>query len=200
MMLTLQNRGAHNVNFVTPTHWVPAILSALPRAVEAGLRLPLLYNASGYERPETLRLLEGVIDIWLPDAKYADDDIAQRLSGFRNYVQYNRLALLEMYRQVGEDLVLDDEGIARRGMIVRHLVLPGGGAGTAEVMRWIAGSLSTRVHVSLMDQYFPAYQCVDDAVLGRKVTEAEYEAAFAALEVAGLERGWVQEHECDGEN
>jgi len=195
MMLELQSRGAHNINLVTPTHWVPAILVALPHAIEGGLRLPLLYNTSGFERAETLRCLEGVIDIWLPDAKYADDEVARRLSGFPDYVEHNRSALIEMFRQVGDELLVDNEGIAQRGMIVRHLVLPDGLAGTAEVLRWIAQNLSPSIRVSLMDQYFPAYECVQDPVLGRKITEAEYSAAFEALSAAGIDRGWVQEHE-----
>jgi len=194
MMLELQRKGAHNINFVTPTHWVAAILTALPHAIEGGLRLPLLYNASGFERVATLRLLEGVIDIWLPDAKYAEDEVARRLSGFPDYVEHNRAALLEMFRQVGADLALDDEGIARRGMIIRHLVLPNGLAGTRGVLRWIAYRLSPQVHVSLMAQYFPAYQCVEDPVLGQKITQAEYDSALEALEAVGLENGWVQEH------
>jgi len=201
MMVRLQSRGAHNINFVTPTHWAAAILSALPLAIEAGLRVPLLYNTSGFERVETLRMLDGVIDIWLPDAKYADDQVAQRLSGFPHYVESNRAALLEMYRQVGDALILDDGGIAWRGMVIRHLVLPAGLSGTEEVLPWIAGNLSPRVHVSLMDQYFPAYECVQDPELGRKLTPEEYAAAFEALSAAGLDEGWVQEHEdCSGEN
>jgi putative pyruvate formate lyase activating enzyme len=199
MMLKLQERGAHNVNFVTPTHWSAAILAAMPIAVARGLRLPLLYNCSGYERVETLRWLEDVIDIWLPDSKYADDDVALRLSGFPNYVEHNRAALLEMYRQVGDELTLDEEGIARRGMIVRHMVLPGDLAGTERVLQWIAANLSTRVHVSLMSQYFPAYKCVDDPLLGRKVSAIEYERARERLHAIGLEEGWVQEPEIDQE-
>jgi len=197
MMLELQHKGAHNINFVTPTHFVPAILAALPVAIEGGLHLPLLYNTSGYDRVETLRLLDGVIDIWLPDAKYADDEIARRLSGFFDYVAHNRAALLEMFRQVGEPLVLDEQGIAQRGMIVRHLVLPGGLAGTEQVMPWIAAHLSPAIHISLMSQYFPAYECVDDPLLGRKVTDEEYDAAFDALDAAGLENGWVQDDDQD---
>jgi len=195
LMLGLQGKGAHNINFVTPTHWVAAILAALPLAIEGGLRVPLLYNTSGFERVETVRLLDGVIDIWLPDAKYADDEVAQRLSGFPGYVSSNRAALLEMYRQVGDTLTLDSEGIAWRGMVIRHLVLPEGLAGTPKVLQWIAQNLSSRVHVSLMDQYFPAYECVQDPILGRKITPDEYAAAFEALDAAGLEEGWVQEHD-----
>ncbi len=198
MMLELQGRGAHNINFVTPTHFVPQILAAVDRAAGQGLHVPLVYNTSGYDTVETLRLLEGVIDIWLPDAKYADDAVARRISGFPRYVAHNRAALREIYRQVGAELVLDEQGIARRGMIIRHLVLPGGLAGTADVMRWIAAELSPLVHVSIMDQYFPAYKVLDDPILGRKITSEEYEAALEAFDVAGLENGWLQEHEeCD---
>lgn len=193
MMLELQARGAHNINLVTPTHFVPQILAALVKAVEGGLHLPLVYNSSGYEQVEVLRLLEDIVEVWLPDAKYADDEVARRLSGFRGYVAANRAALREMYRQVGDDLLLDKEGIARRGLIVRHLVLPNGLAGTEEVLRWIATELSPRVHVSLMAQYFPAHKAVGDPVLGRKISEEEYLAALEAFDAAGLERGWRQE-------
>lgn len=192
MMLELQRKGAHNVNFVTPTHLMPHILAALPHAIEGGLRLPLVYNTSGYERAETLRLLAGVVDLWLPDAKYADSATARRLSGFRNYVKHNREALIEIYSQVGDELVLDAQGLAVRGLIVRHMVLPEGLAGTVEVLEWIASELSPRVHVSLMDQYFPAHRAVGDPVLGRKITEQEYETALQALDAAGFDRGWVQ--------
>jgi putative pyruvate formate lyase activating enzyme len=193
MMLELQSRGAHNINFVTPTHYVASILGALSYAVERGLHLPLLYNTSGFERVETLRWLEGVIDIWLPDSKYADDETALRLSGFPGYVAVNRAALQEMYRQVGARLAIGADGLARRGMIVRHLVLPGGLARTEEVLCWIAEGLSRQVHVSLMAQYFPAYRCVADDTLGRKLTDNEYDAALTALDSAGLENGWVQD-------
>jgi len=194
MMLELQGRGCHNINFVTPTHFVPQILAAVDVAAAQGLRVPLVYNTSGYERVGTLRLLEGVVDLWLPDAKYADDAAALRISGFPSYLENNRAALREIYRQAGEALLPDGEGIARRGMIVRHLVLPGGLSGTAEVLRWIAVELSPRLHVSLMDQYFPAYKVLDDPVLGRKIAAEEYAAALEAFDAAGLENGWMQEH------
>lgn len=192
MMLELQRRGAHNINFVTPTHFVPQLLAALPYAIRGGLRLPLVYNTSGYERVEILRLLEDIVDIWLPDAKYADEATARRLSGFRKYVEHNRAALHEIYRQVGDELDLDEAGIAQRGMIIRHMVLPGGLAGTNEVLNWIAHQLSPSVHISLMDQYFPAHRAVGDPVLGRKITIDEYRAALKALDAAGLEQGWCQ--------
>ena len=193
MMLELQHKGAHNINFVTPTHFVPIILAALPLAIDKGLNLPLVYNTSGYERVQTLRLLEDVVDIWLPDAKYASNDIAQQMSGLENYVGVNRLALSEIYRQVGSELVLDEEGIAQRGLIIRHMVLPGNLSGTDRVLQWIADELSPRVHVSLMDQYFPAYRVLDHPLLGRKITSQEYASALEAFDTAGLERGWCQD-------
>lgn len=199
MMLELQRKKAHNLNLVTPTHFMPQILAALPQAIEGGLHLPLVYNTSGYERVEVLRLLEGVVDIWLPDAKFADNATARRLSGFPDYVEHNRAALAEIVRQVGVDLVVDEEGMARRGLVIRHMVLPEGLAGSAQVLRWIAEELSPEVHVSLMDQYFPAHQAVGDPVLGRKVTEEEYLAALEAFDKAGLERGWFQSASDDEE-
>ena len=192
MMLELQRKGAHNINLVTPTHFMPHILAALPHAIRDGLRLPLVYNTSGYERVEALRLLDGIVDLWLPDAKYADDEAARRLSGWPRYVDVNRAALREIYRQVGERLQLGDDGVALRGLIVRHLVLPGGLAGTAHVLRWLSEELSPHIHVSLMDQYFPAYRVLADPVLGRRLTPEEYESALDALESAGLEQGWSQ--------
>ena len=194
MMLELQGRGVHNINFVTPTHFVPQILAAVDVAAAQGLSIPLVYNTSGFETVATLHLLEDVIDLWLPDAKYSNDTVARRISGFPHYVSVNRAALTEIYRQVGDTLVLDEDGIARRGMIVRHLVLPGGLSGTPEVMAWLA-ALSPNVHVSLMNQYFPAHKAVNDPVLGRKATAAEYDAALEAFEAAGLDNGWMQDHE-----
>ena len=196
-MLKLQRLGCHNINLVTPTHYVPQILAAVEVAAEQGLRLPLLYNTSGYDSVETLQLLEGVIDIYLPDAKYADDAVARELSGYRNYVAHNRAALLEMHRQVGTDLLLDEEGIARRGMIVRHLVLPHGLSQTPEVLRWLAENLSPKIHVSLMAQYFPAHKAVGHPQLSRRLLAEEYDGALNALEQAGLENGWQQELDCD---
>jgi len=191
MMLELQGRGCHNVNLVTPAHFVPQILSALVLAAEQGLAIPLVYNSSGYEEMETLQLLDGVVDIYLPDAKYASDEVARETSGFTRYVEVNRAALQEIYRQVGE-LQLDEEGIASRGLIIRHLVLPGDLAGTAEVLNWIARELSPTVHVSLLAQYFPAHRALGHPLLGRKLTWEEYDAAIAAFEAAGLENGWLQ--------
>ncbi|MGQ9585130.1 MAG: radical SAM protein [Anaerolineae bacterium] len=198
MMLELQRRGAHNINLVSGTHYTPQWLAALEIAATAGLRIPVVYNSSGYESVEVLRLLEGVVDLYLPDAKYADEEVAAELSGFREYVRFNRLALKEMFRQVGPELILDREGLARRGMIVRHLVLPEGRAGTGEVFRWIAENLSTELHVSLMGQYFPAFKALEHPVLGRPVGSGEYEEAIEVVRGLGFENGWIQDAE-DGE-
>lgn len=197
MMLELQERGAHNINLVTPTHFVPQFLEALEMAAGDGLTLPIVYNTSGYETVKTLRLLDGVVDIYLPDAKYADDEVARAVSSFASYVAANRAALQEMFRQVGDQLILDENGLLRRGMIIRHMVLPGGLAQSAQVFRWIAEHLSPHVHVSVMNQYFPAHKALDHPLLGRKITEAEYEEAVDAFFEAGLHNGWMQECELD---
>jgi putative pyruvate formate lyase activating enzyme len=195
MMLELQAKGAHNINLVTPTHFVPQFLQALAVAIPQGFRLPIVYNTSGYDSAETLELLDGIVDMYLPDAKYADDQAAKRISGYTNYVCANRAALREMLRQVGDELVLDDLGIARHGMIVRHLVLPQGLSQTAEVLAWLAANLSPRVWVSLMDQYFPAHKAIGHPLLGQKLAAGEYAAAVDAFHAAGLQNGWLQEHD-----
>jgi putative pyruvate formate lyase activating enzyme len=192
MMLELQSRGCHNINLVSPTHFVPQILAALSEAIEQGLCLPLVYNSSGYETVETLQLLDGIVDLYLPDAKYAEDAVAYRLSGFVGYVSANRAALREIYRQVGPELALDAEGLARRGLIVRHMVLPHELSGTDRVLEWIADELSPAVHVSLMAQYFPAHKAVGDPLLGRRISSEEYMKALAAFDRSGLETGWRQ--------
>lgn len=193
MMLELQARGCHNINLVTATHFVPQVLSALTIAIEHGLHLPLVYNSSGYEAIETLQLLEGVVDIYLPDAKYADDTAARRLSGFRGYVEANRAALREMYRQVGKDLLLDEHGLAVSGLIIRHMVLPQGLAGTREVLGWIVDELSPAIHISLMSQYFPAHKAIGHPHLGRRITDEEYLEALEAFDALEFERGWRQQ-------
>ena len=194
MMLDLQRRGCHNVEFVTPTHYIAPILAALDIAAAGGLHLPLVYNTNGYDSLPALELLDGVIDIYMPDAKYADNRTALRLSGFPHYVEANHACLQEMYRQVGIELELDENGLARRGLVIRHLILPQNLGQTAEVLRWIAENLSPDVHVSLMNQYFPTYKTIDHPLLGRKVSFDEYDAALDAFEAAGLNNGWGQEY------
>lgn len=191
-MLRLQKRGAHNINLVTPTHWLPQILAALWLAIPQGFNLPIVWNSSGYETIEALQLLDGVVSVYLPDMKYSDDAQAVELSGAAGYTAVNRVAVVEMLRQVGH-LQVDESGIATRGLIIRHLVLPEGRAGSAETLPWIAEHLGTETHIALMSQYFPAWKAIDTPGINRGLTHDEYDAAVAALENAGLENGWVQE-------
>ncbi len=187
MMLRLQDLGCHNVNFVTPSHVVPQILEALCLAAEGGLRLPIVYNTGGYDRVETLRLLDGVVDIYMPDFKFWDAEVAQQLANASDYPEIARQAIKEMHRQVG-DLVLDDRGIARRGLLVRHLVLPSGAAGTREVMRFLAGEVSPESYVNVMAQYHPEGQAFRHPLIGRPVTRGEWADALASARQEGLHR------------
>ncbi len=187
MMLSLQARGCHNINLVSPTHVLAPILAALLSAAEAGLRRPLVWNTGGYDSPGALRLLDGLVDIYMPDMKYADAEIARRYSGVRDYPAVNRTAVKEMHRQVG-DLALDERGIAQRGLLVRHLILPGGLAGTAEVARFLAEEVSPDTYINIMAQYRPCYRAGEHPPLDRAVTAAEVAAAMAAAHQAGLSR------------
>ncbi len=186
MMLDLQRMGCHNVNFVTPTHQVPQILRAMPLAVEGGLRIPLVYNCGGYESLETLRLLDGVFDIYMPDFKYGDAEAAKKYSNVDAYPEVAKAAFREMHRQVG-DLSMDGRGIARRGLLVRHLVLPNNLAGTAEVVRFLA-DLSEDTYVNIMAQYRPCYRAHEYPLLARRPTRPELEEALHLARAAGLHR------------
>ncbi len=187
MMLELQARGCHNINFVSPSHVVAQILAAVLIAAEAGLRLPLVYNTGGYDSLEALRLLDGVIDIYMPDLKYGDPDIARKYSRVRNYPEVNQAAVKEMHRQVG-DLVLDEHGIALRGLLIRHLILPEGLAGTEQVLRFIAEELSPNTYINLMAQYHPAYRAHEHPPLDRPITGDEYRQALELADKYGLHR------------
>lgn len=189
MMLELQRKGCHNINFVSPSHVVAQILEALPIAYEQGLNVPLVYNCGGYDSLETLKRLDGIIDIYMPDAKYAGEEIGRELSHAPNYPETMKAALKEMHRQVG-DLELDDRGVATRGMLIRHLVLPNGLAGTQEVMRFIAGELSTDSYVNVMAQYHPVYKAYDHELLSRHITRTEYLEALDMAAGDGLHRGF----------
>ena len=191
-MLRLQRQGVHNINLVTPTHFLPQILAALWLAIPQGFRLPMVWNSSGYEKADILQLLEGVVSIYLPDMKYVDDAIAQRLSSASGYRDINRIAVAEMLSQVGH-LQLDEEGLAVKGLIVRHLVLPKRLAGTRDTLRWIAGNLGRETNISLMRQYFPAHKAKQTDVIVRKICDEEYEEAVEWLEEFDLENGWVQD-------
>ncbi len=187
MMLSLWRQGCHNINFVSPSHQAAQIIAALPYAVERGLNVPLVYNCGGYEEISTLRLLDGIFDIYMPDFKYGDSETAQRLSGVPRYVEKAMDALREMYRQVG-DLVLDERGIAVKGMLVRHLVLPGGLAGTRRVMQFIAQEISRSTYVNIMEQYRPCFKAGDFPPLNRRITAAEYNEAVAIAREEGITR------------
>lgn len=186
-MLALQNRGCHNINFVTPTHVVPQILSSLKVAIEGGLSVPLVYNCGGYESIEILKIVDGVFDIYMPDVKYADEEIAQKFSKARDYPSVVKSALIEMREQVG-DLVVDEHGIALRGMIVRHLVLPNGLAGTYEVARFLAEKISKNTYFNIMAQYRPCYQANEYSQINRRPTINEYQSAVKVAKDKGLTR------------
>lgn len=193
MMLELQRRGCHNINLVTPSHVVAQILEALVIAAADGFRLPLVYNTSGYDSPEGLALLDRVVDIYLPDMKYADDAIGSRHSKIPDYVAVNQAAVREMHRQVG-DLVLDEHGIARRGVLVRHLVLPGGQAATERVLAFVRRELSPRASVNVMGHYQPHFKAVLYPPLDRPLTDGELAAAASAAHNSGLT---LVEGQCD---
>ncbi len=185
MMLSLQHRGCHNINFVSPSHVVPQILASLLLAAEAGLRVPLVYNTGGYDSLKTLALLDGVVDIYMPDMKYADPNVARRFSRISNYPEVNRAAVREMHRQVG-DLVMDRRGVAQRGLLVRHLVLPEGLAGTAEIVHFLHNELSADTYINVMQQYRPCYRAGDLPPLDRRITGQEYADAVNLAREAGL--------------
>jgi putative pyruvate formate lyase activating enzyme len=187
MMLELQSRGCHNINLVSPSHVVAQIIAAVAIAAEKGLRLPLVYNTGGYDSPEALALLEDIVDVYMPDMKYGDSGIARRYSKVRAYFEVNCAAIKEMHRQVG-DLTLDHRGIARRGLLVRHLVLPDNLAGTNQVLAFLAEEVSANTYLNLMDQYHPCYRAWDYPPLDRPITASEYQMALQSARSHGLRR------------
>lgn len=186
-MLSLQAKGCHNINLVSPTHVIPYILEALEVAVRGGLHLPLVYNSGGYDSVETLKLLEGIVDIYMPDMKYADDKIAEQLSGIKDYPRVNKSAIKEMHRQVG-DLMIDDDGIAQRGLLVRHLVLPNGLAGTEDIVTFLAQEVSTDTYLNVMAQYHPCHRAFDMPQLNRPISREEFRHAIELAHQQGLDR------------
>ena len=187
MMLSLQEKGCHNINLVSPTHVVPYILDALELAVSRGLHLPLVYNTGGYDSLETLKLLDGIVDIYMPDMKYSDAKTAERLSGIEDYPEVNKTAIKEMHRQVG-DLHIDEQGVARRGLLVRHLVLPNHLAGTQEVVSFLAQEVSTDTYLNIMAQYHPCHKAFDMPLLSRPVNKQEFHEAINLAHQQGLHR------------
>ncbi len=195
-MIELQDLGCHNINFVSPSHFVPQMVKAVLEAVPMGLHVPLVYNTGGYDWVETIKQLEGIIDIYLPDLRYSSERWAMRYSFAPYYVRHARAAIKEMYRQVG-NLEIDGDGTAIKGLIVRHLVLPGNLAGTEESLKWLADEVSSEVTVSVMSQYYPEHKAKGIPELARTITKEEYSAVVEVVERLGLENGWLQEMGAD---
>jgi len=187
MMVSLQRQGCHNINFVTPTHVVPQIIEALPKAIEKGLKVPLVYNSSGYDAVETLQLLDGVFDIYMPDFKFWTGDSGKRFAKAPDYPGVARKAIKEMHRQVG-DLVMNEEGVAVKGLLVRHLVMPGGLDETREILRFLAQDVSRNTYVNVMDQYRPCGKAYQYPPIDRRLTNEEFQEALKLAEDAGLHR------------
>jgi len=191
-MVYLQDElGCHNINLVSPSHFVPQIVRAVFEAVPLGLKVPLVYNTNAYDSVDTLRELDGVVDIYLPDIKYSSNVLAMKYSQARGYVGYARSAIKEMHRQVG-DLVVDDRGVAQRGVIVRHLILPNDIAGSEESLTWLAREVSRTITVSIMAQYYPCFRAPRVPLLSRKISAAEYLRVVKLVGELGLENGWIQ--------
>lgn len=192
IMLLLQSKKCHNINLVTGTIYVPQILAALEQAIQKGFCLPLVYNCGGYESLDTLRLLDGIIDIYLPDAKYSDKAMADKYSQAPNYWEICQAALLEMHRQVGE-LQFNEQGLAVKGLLIRHLVLPENIAGSLPLLEFIATCISPQTHLSIMSQYSPRHLACGIAELNRQISKKEYDTVLNKLKQLNLNNGWIQE-------
>jgi len=189
MMIRLQELGCHNINFVTPTHYVPQIVASLPEAVEHGLRIPLVYNCSGYESLEVIQLLEGLVDIYMPDAKFMDEKYSKEYCNAPDYPGVLKKVLKEMHRQVG-NLKTDSHGIAEKGLLIRHLVMPGGVASSEAVLRFIAEEISVHTYVNIMDQYRPEYHACEYVPINRRITHKEYLEVTQLAKHFQLHRGF----------
>jgi putative pyruvate formate lyase activating enzyme len=192
-MLRLQSMGCHNINFVTPTHFTPQIVEGIKIAIEKGLKVPIVYNCGGYEKVETLKLLEGIVDIYMPDAKYSEADPAKKFSNAPDYFEVCKRALKEMHRQVG-DLKVSEEGIAERGLLIRHLVLPNNMAGSKAILRFIAEKISEDSYVNIMPQYRPMYKASHYPEINRPPRLSEFNEAVKMAEQLGLHRGFSKRH------
>lgn len=192
MMLELEVLGCHNINLVSPTHYLPQILQALEIAIGKGLSIPIVYNTSGYDLAETIRELRGIIDIYMPDMRYSDSSMAELYSDAPDYAERNREAVSEMQSQVG-DLVVDKDGIARRGLLIRLLALPGGISGTVKTLKFIREHISKNAYLSIMSQYYPTFKAYDYSVLSRGVSAEEYNNVVDEARILGLNNGWIQD-------
>ena len=198
MMLELQQRGVHNIGFVSPTHFAPQMARAILIAAENGLHLPIVYNTNAYDSVEVLRLLNGIVDVYLPDLKYADSEAGFQYSKVRDYALHARAAIREMHRQMGSELVFDKDGLLKRGLLIRLLVLPNDIAGLAENLRWIRDELGPKTAISLMAQYYATNKAATDEryiLLSRRISEGEWFNAVSLLEDLGMEEGFMQEYE-----
>jgi len=196
MMLELQERGCHNINFVSPTHFAPQMARSILLAAKRGLHLPIVYNTNAYDSVEVLRLLHRIVDIYLPDLKYAEDEAGYIYSKVRSYREVSRAAIAEMYRQTGDDLAFDQNGLLQRGLVIRLLVLPNDIGGLKENLSWIRDELSPKVAISLMAQYYPTHQAEKNRryiLLSRRIRESEWLSAVSALDELGMEEGWMQD-------
>jgi putative pyruvate formate lyase activating enzyme len=192
IMLELQERGCHNINLVSPTHVMPQILEALKIAIPMGLNIPLVYNTGGYELPEVIKLLDGIVDIYLPDMRYADPAMSLKFSSAPDYPKYNQASVKEMHRQAGLAQI-DDQGIIEKGVIVRHLVLPVGISGTEHIMKFLAQEVSVHTYISLMSQYMPYHKACDFSELSRRISSQEYQEAQDSMDKYSLHNGWTQD-------
>ena len=200
IFLELQRQGCHNINWVSPTHFVPQLVKSLLIAAQHGLRLPVVYNTNAYDSVDVLKLLDGIVDVYLPDLKYSDDEAGREYSKVTEYVRHSREAIREMHRQMGDRLEYD-EGLLNRGLIIRLLVLPNDIAGVYESLRWIRRDLSPRVAVSLMAQYFPTNKVGLDRypLISRKIRWSEWLTAIEQMETLGMEEGWMQDFDSASE-
>src|SRR5215510_6118363 len=201
MMLELQDRGCHNIGFVSPTHFVPQMARAILIAARKGLRLPIVYNTNAYDSVEVLKLLDGIVDVYLPDLKYSEDEAGREYSKVTEYVRHSGAAIKEMYRQMGDTLEYGENGLLRRGLIIRLLVLPNDVAGILESLRWIREELSPKVSISLMAQYFPTNKVGLERypLLSRKIRWGEWLTALEQLETLGMDEGWQQDFDSASE-
>ncbi|MFW6134391.1 MAG: radical SAM protein [Elusimicrobiota bacterium] len=191
IILDLQRSKAHNINLVTPTHYTPQIKDVLEKIKSEKLKIPVVYNCGGYEKSETLKELEGLVDIYMPDTKFSEPEVAEKLCNARDYREVNQKALKEMHRQVGK-LNLSSNGIAKKGVLVRHLVLPNNLSGTEKILKFIAEELGKDTYISLMSQYHPAHKAVDNKLLNRKIYQQEYRDAVEMTKKLGLENCFYQ--------
>ena len=192
IMIKQQEKGAENINLVTPTMYVPQIIEAIKKARANGFNLPIIYNSNGYENVETLRMLEGYIDVYLPDFKYYNNKLGEKYSNIKNYPEIAKIAIKEMYRQVGHP-VLDERGMIKQGLVIRHLVIPGYIENSKQILKWIKDNIDSSVYISVMAQYFPTYLAKKDDKINRKLNKDEYEKIEDFLYSLGLENGYIQE-------